>query len=143
MALGNFITLAASGGTPSYALTDQGRTFSMSRDERSASVSLANGLVKKYFMAVKYSFSLEWQMLPSVASKTYDKKNARDAIKELADLEDTLTLTLQRTSSGSPVGATTSYTVWLENYTEDIVRRDFSTSTPTIWYTVKLDLKEQ
>jgi len=141
VAFNNFVTLAASGGSPSYSLTDQGRTFAMSRDERSVPVNLANGLTKKYFMAVKYSFNLEWQMLPGPQSRTFDKKHARDAIKELVDLEDTLLLTLQRTSTGSPSGTTTSHTVWVESYNEDIVRRDFGAG--IIWYNVKLDLKEQ
>lgn len=141
MALNNFVTLGENGGT-AYPLTDQGRTFSMSRDERSVPVSLASGLTKKYFMAVKYSFSLSWTFLPSSPQQTFDGKYARDKIKELADFTaDTLTLTLQRTSAGSPVGNVTSYNVWVENYSEDIVRRDYVTN--TIWYEIKLDLKEQ
>jgi hypothetical protein len=141
MALQNFITLGETGNTQ-YALTDQGRTFSMSRDERSVPVQLASGLIKKYFMAVKYSFSLEWSYLPGDSSQTYDKKYARNMIEELSRYTaDTLTLTLQRTSGGVPTGAQTSYTVWVENYSEDIIRRDYASN--SIWYNVKLDLKEQ
>lgn len=141
MALNNFVTLGEFGGT-AFPLTDQGRTFSMARDERSVPVTLSNGIVKKYFMAVKYSFSLSWTFLPSSHLKTYDGKYARDKIKELTDyIDGPLTLTLQRTASGSPVGDTTSYTVWVESYSEDIIRRDYISN--NIWYEVKLDLKEQ
>jgi hypothetical protein len=141
MALNNFVTLGESGGT-AYPLTDQGRTFSMARDERSVPVSLANGIIKKYFMAVKYTFNLSWTFLPSASTQTYDQKYARDKIKELSDyISGPLTLTLQRTAGGSPVGATTSYEVWVEGYSEEIVRRDYTNN--TIWYEVQLDLKEQ
>jgi hypothetical protein len=130
MALPNLISLNG------VEFTDQGRTLSSSRDERSATVQLANGLTKKYFMAVKYSFSLNWTMLPSTASKTYDKKGARDELKALVDTQDTLTLIVR-----SPIGSSSTYTVWVDSYSEDIVRRDYISN--TIFYEVKLDLKEQ
>lgn len=130
MSLPNLISL---GGVE---LTDQGRTFSMSRDERSVPVQLASGVTKKYFMAVKYSFSLNWDMLPNASTKTYDLKSARDAIKTISDTQDVLTLIVR-----SPIGATNTYTVWVDSYSEDIVRRDYVGN--TIWYNVKLDLKEQ
>ena len=68
MALPNLILLNG------YELTDQGRTFSSSREEVSTSVQLASGLTKKYFMMIKYSFALEWKMLPSSSLYTYDNK---------------------------------------------------------------------
>lgn len=130
MALPNLISLNA------VELTDQGRTFSQSKDERSTSVQLANGLIKKYFTAVKYSFSLSWTMLPNTAAQTYDKKGARNEIKTLAETQSVLTLIVR-----SPIGSSTTYDVWVENYSEDIIRRDYVSN--TIFYEVKLDLKEQ
>lgn len=130
MALPNFISL---GGVE---LTDQGRTYSSARDERSQTVQLASGLTKKYFMAVKYSFNLSWDMLPSTSAQTFDGKAARDSIKTLVDTQSTLTLIVR-----TPIGSASTFTVWVDSYSEDIVRRDYTNN--VIWYNVKLDLKEQ
>jgi hypothetical protein len=140
MALANFVSLGPQGGA-STALTDQGRTFDSAKDERSVSVTLANGLIRKYFLPVKYTFSIAWTMLPGPSSLTFDKKGARDAIKDLVDSQQLMTLTLQRTSAGLPKGTTTSYDVWIESYTEKIVRRDFGSN--SIWYDIQLELKQQ
>lgn len=140
MALANFVALGISGDTPT-PLTDQGRTFSSNWDNRSTDVQLSTGLLKRYVTPTKHTFSLAWTMLPSDAILTYDQKEARDFIKTLVDGQQLLTLTLQRDSSGSPTGAVTSYDVWVESYSENIVRRDFRAN--TIWYDIQLELKQQ
>ena len=130
MALPNLISLNG------YEFTDQGRTYSESRDERSVPVQLSSGITKKYFMSIKKSFSIEWNMLPSTSTQTYDHKSARDDLKTIMDVQDVLTLVVR-----TPIGSSATYTVWVESYSEDIVRRDYINN--TIWYNVKLSLKEQ
>jgi len=130
MALPNLITL---GG---YELTDQGRTFSSARDERSIPVELASGLTKKYFKAVKYTFSIAWTQLPSLSTQTYDKKEARNTLKVLSDTQAVLPLIVR-----APIGTTQTYNVWIESYSENIMRRDFVSG--AIFYEVSLELKQQ
>ena len=130
MALPNLISLD---GTE---VTDQGRTFSSTREELSVPVQLASGLTKKYFMDVKYSFSLNWTMLPNLANQTFDGKSARDFLKTISDKQDTITLIVR-----SPIGSSNTYTVWAESYSENIVRRDYVSN--TIYYDIELTLKEQ
>jgi hypothetical protein len=130
MSLPNLISL---GG---YELTDQGRTLSIARDERSIAVELAAGLTKKYFKAVKYSFSLKWTQLPSLSTQTYDRKEARNTLKVLSDTQTVLPLIVR-----APIGTTQTYNVWIESYSEDILRRDYISN--AIFYEVSLELKEQ
>lgn len=131
MSLPNFISL---GGVE---LTDQGRTFASAKDERSTSVQLASGLTKKYFMGnIKNTFSLSWTWLPGLTSLTFDGKGGRDSIKTLVDMRDVHTLIVR-----SPVGSSATYTVWIESYSETILRRDARGN--TIWYEVQMELKEQ
>ena len=131
MSLPNFISL---GGVE---LTDQGRTFASARDERSTPVQLASGLTKKYFMGnIKNTFSLSWTWLPGSSALTFDTKGGRDSIKTLADLKSVLALVVR-----TPVGSSATYNVWVESYSETILRRDFRAN--TIWYEVQMELKEQ
>jgi hypothetical protein len=140
MALAHFVSLGPQGGTLT-PLTDQGRTFDSAKDERAITVTLASGLIRKYFLPVKYTFSIAWSTLPNRSALVFDGKGARDAIKDLVDSQQLLTLTVQRASDGSPKGATTSYDVWVESYTEKILRRDAKSN--SIWYDVQLELKQQ
>jgi hypothetical protein len=130
MALPNLISLD---GTE---VTDQGRTFSSNREETSVQVQLASGITKKYFMDVKYTFSLNWTMLPNLTNQTFDGKAARDFLKTLSDKQDTITLIVR-----SPIGSSNTYTVWVDSYSEKIIRRDYVSN--NIYYDVELTLKEQ
>jgi len=117
-------------------LTDQGRTFDEKRDERAVENVTAKGTIKKYIIAEKRTWDLSWAMLPQLASDTYDEKGARDTIKALAMVGDTVTLWTR-----SSYGEEYTYTVWIENYSEKIVRRDFVSN--IFLYDVSISLKEQ
>lgn len=116
--------------------TDQGRTLSESREEVSAPVQLANGTVKKYIIAIKKRWSISWQWLPNLSSLTYDEKGARDQLRAIAYAGNTFPLIMRNT-----YGETTSHTVWVENYSEELIRRD--TINGEYFYNVTVELVEQ
>lgn len=116
--------------------TDQGRTFSESREERAVSVQLSSGKIKKYVMGEKHRWSISWDWLPNSASLTYDNKGARDQLRALAYTGNTYSLSLKNT-----VGTTDSYTVFIESYEEELVRRD--TVNNEFYYKVSIELMEQ
>jgi hypothetical protein len=117
-------------------LTDQGRTFDEKRDERAVENVTANGTIKKYIIAEKREWDLAWSMLPQNASDTYDEKGARDTIKALAMVGNTVTLRVR-----DSYGEENIYTVWIQDYSEKIVRRDFVSN--IFLYDVSISLKEQ
>jgi len=117
-------------------LTDQGRTFDEDRDERAVENTTANGTIKKYIIAEKRTWNFGWSMLPQNASDTYDEKGARDTIKALAMVGNTVTLRVRNS-----YGEEYIYTVWIESYSEKLVRRDFISN--IFLYDISLSLKEQ
>lgn len=119
-------------------LTDQGRTLSESREERAVSVQLANGKIKKYVMGEKHRWSVSWTWLPNASSLTYDGKAARDTIRPLAYTGNTYSFTIKSTVGENPLA---SYTVFIESYEEEVVRRD--TINNEFYYNVSIELMEQ
>lgn len=116
--------------------TDQGRTLSENREERSVVVQLASGKIKKYIMAIKKNWSISWQWLPNDPSFTHDGLNARDQLRGIAYVGNTFTMLLRNN-----YGQTDSYTVWVESYSEEMIRRDDVSG--QYFYNVSLELKEQ
>jgi hypothetical protein len=116
--------------------TDQGRTLSESREERAVSVQLASGKIKKYVMGEKKRWSLEWSWLPNSSSMTHDGKAARDQLRAIAYTGNTVTMLVRNT-----YGQTDTYTVWVESYSEDVIRRD--TVNGEFFYNVSIELMEQ
>jgi hypothetical protein len=117
-------------------ITDQGRTLNESREERAVAVQLANGNIKKYVMGEKHRWSLAWTWLPHSAALTHDGYAARDSLRALAYTGNSYTLTIKNT-----VGQTNSYTVFIESYEEELVRRD--TVNNQFFYNVSIELMEQ
>ncbi len=116
--------------------TDDGRTFGTQRDERSVSVELASGKIKKYIKAEKTTFTVGWEYLPASSAYTSDNKGARNELRPICYTGATTTLVARNTMGGS-----TTYTVFVEDYSEQIVRRDPTTG--NILYSITISLREQ
>ena len=117
-------------------ITDHGRTCSENREERAVSVQLASGKIKKYVMGEKKNWTLTWTWLPGSAALTTDGFGGRDSIRALAYGSDTYTLVIRNSN-----GIIDTYTVFIEDYSEELVRRDLINS--QFFYNVSLTLKEQ
>jgi hypothetical protein len=129
MAFSNLVSL---GGVE---FTDQGRTFDEVWDERRVENELANGAKRRYKKASKRRFTLSWDWLPNSASQTYDGKAGRDSLRSLVYSGTELTF-IYRNQSGSDE----TYTVFVESYSETLLRRDSFINAS--FYTVNLELVE-
>jgi len=101
-------------------LTDQGRTFSESSELKKVDVELANGGTKRYYKAGKRKFSLNWTWAPDATAQTFDAYGARDAIRTLVYTGTSLVLIIRNHPTDLPV----TYTVLIESYSENLLRRD-------------------
>jgi len=123
------------GGTE---LTDDGRTFDENADLRMIQNELANGSLRRYVKANKRKFSLSWTWMPNTSTVTSDKKGGRDAVRALAYAGTSLTLLVRNIASASSTYET--YTVFVESYSEKMIRRD--TAGQIYFYDVTLSLVE-
>jgi hypothetical protein len=108
---------------------------SVSREGRLVEVELASGKIKKYFKGnPRSTFDISWQWLPAEDNKTVDGHAGRDTLRfNFKDSKNTHILTFRDEGASSE-----SYTVWVESYTEEVVRRG------TIYFwNVTLTLREQ
>lgn len=104
-------------------LTDHGRTLSVSYTNASTDILNWNGTRRRYYRrsssAGKESWSLSWTMVPGTKRDTADGRYGRDYFKEIASSEDSFTLVYLKID-----GTTTSHTVFIESYSESLIRRD-------------------
>ena len=116
-------------------LTDQGRTFTESNEEKVTDVELANGGLRRYYKARKKTFSFTWDWCPNSSADTFDGKGGRDAIRAAAFSGTSMILVVR-----SDPNTTLSYRVVLSSYSEDLLKRD--SSPKRYFYNIKLDLIE-
>lgn len=130
MALSNLMSL---GGVE---FTDDGRTYTEQRDERAVAVQLASGKLVKYIQAEKRIFNVNWTYLPQNLTFTSDHKGARNELRPVCYTGATTTIVIRNVIGGSE-----TYTVFVESYQENIVRRDMTNG--NILYDIQISLKEQ
>jgi hypothetical protein len=126
----SYATLLTLGGS---TLTNHGRTFEEKIDERSTIVELASGRLRKYVKYVGHEWTLSWTWLPNDTSTT-DGNGGRDVIKALYDGEEKALVVYDLN------GGTDTYTVFITDYNEKLLRRDYN-GTRSYWE-VSLTLKE-
>ena len=114
-------------------LSDESRQpLQEDRDERSVTVELADGSLKKFIKSVKHTWSISWEYLPESATYTIDGGAGRNEIHSLVQSGNTFTLTLQDGKN------TNTYTVFVDSYSETLEKRRDVFS-----YKLNLSLKEQ
>lgn len=121
-------------------LTDEGRTMSQVRDERSVVVEKANGNLVKYIKgttSVKWRWDLQWNWLPGNSIYNRDQGSARNVINFWAAAlgSSTHTFSIQDVDNG-----TANFTVIIEDYQEDLLKRDMINGTG--YYDVRLSLRQ-
>lgn len=125
------------GGTQ---LTEHGRQgFQLSPDPIVTDVRLANGTMKRYFVATKRKFSFSWNMLPALDSQTLDNKTGRNTLRTLydANIDNSLTFIYKEVDSNNNQTDVTT-TVFIESYSESLEKRWDSQ-----FWNVNLSLVEQ
>lgn len=121
----------------SFSLTDQGRSpITMTRDERSVVVELANGTRKRYIKAIKHTFSMSWTWLPDSGDDTIDGGIARQKMWQLlGESEDIHTVRFYDRNAGWQ-----EYYCFVNSYVEVLMRRDPASGTH--FWEVTLELEE-
>lgn len=118
-------------------LTEQGRTISDSIVLNASDIELDEGMRKRYVKDSKRKFSFKWEYLPSLQAHTIDNRKARDYIKNLALTTRTKILMLIKLD---PLKPAESIYVFVEDYSEDLIRRDITTGCD--YYSVSLSVEE-
>ena len=117
-------------------LTAHNRKLSISVNYAYDDVQLLSGNMRRFLRGVKQSFQLDWQFLPSKVDKTVDGQYGRDYLQGLVGNRQLLEFFIQ----DKPNDAGATYTVFVESYNEDLVRRELNTGTH--FYNVSLVLRE-
>tara|TARA_Y100001949_G_C15981138_1_gene328405 strand:- start:1222 stop:1689 length:468 start_codon:yes stop_codon:yes gene_type:complete len=117
-------------------LTAHNRKLSITVSYVYDDVQLLSGNKRRFLKSFKQTFQLNWQFLPSRPGMTVDGQYGRDYIQSVVGTGLLLDFFIQDT----PNDAGTTYTVFVESYNEDLVRRELITGTH--FYNVSLVLKE-
>jgi hypothetical protein len=118
-------------------LTEQGRTISDSIVLNASDIELDEGMRKRYVKDSKRKFSFKWEWLPSLDAHTIDNRKARDYIKNLAL---TSRVKIPMLIKLDPLKPAESIYVFIEDYSEDLVRRDIISGCD--YYSVSLSVEE-
>lgn len=118
-------------------LTEQGRTISDSIVLNASDIELDEGMRKRYVKDSKRKFSFRWEYLPSLQAHTIDNRKSRDYIKDLAL---TTRVKIPMLIKLDPLKAAESIYVFIEEYSEDLIRRDITTGCD--YYSVSLSVEE-
>jgi hypothetical protein len=92
---------------------------------------------KRYVKDSKRKFSFKWEYLPSLQAHTIDNRKARDYIKNLAL---TTRAKIPMLIKLDPLKPAESIYVFVEDYSEDLIRRDITTGCD--YYSVSLSVEE-
>lgn len=118
-------------------MSEHGRTFSMSREERGTPITLGNGDLKRYVKSIKKVFSFKWTWLPNDSTQTVDGRMGQQRLSELV----TLPASIHQLDLYNHISDTTeSYFVKIESYKETLLRRDYTLK--LFFYDIELELKE-
>jgi len=120
------IWLGKTSGPPLVALTDQGRAaVEVARDERFVENLLASGSKRRYYQAVKHTWTLKWDMLPEEDFETFDGQGARKTIKTILGSQgESYLLKFYAVKSNNASSGFTQHTVFCEDFNESLIRRD-------------------
>jgi hypothetical protein len=118
-------------------ITEHGRTFESSEEISAEDIQLANGLSRRFYQNNKKQFQFSWTYLPSLQAKTVDSRKAQAYLVSLANTTAVVELKIKE----KPTEDYVTYNCWVDSYSEELIRRDFSTQCS--YYNVQLTLVEQ
>jgi len=117
-------------------ITSHNRDFSISETQTSVDQVLLTGSKRRFVKDSKKTFSLNFKYLPDKDSITVDSRSGRNTLLALADKRSSSTLEVET----EPGAGLVSYEVYLENYSEKAVRRDFNSQ--CIYYDIQMSFVE-
>jgi hypothetical protein len=138
---GSLIPLIYLDGMP---LTEQNRKYDMTISPIFIENKNWNNTKSRYYKRSddgRMTFKLAWSWLPNDRNNTVDKGFARDYIKNLAnDLDAHVLKIIQYGENPEDIFNEEEYTVFITNYTEDLIRRDLVSG--TYFWDCSLDLEQ-
>lgn len=118
-------------------ITDGSRTYSLMTSYDVSDVETSAGRIKRFYKNNKRIMQLNFSYLPSSSEKTVDGKQGRDYIYNLAMNAPTVVVEYQ----DQPDSPIKSFTGYITNYRETIIRRDLNTQ--CTYYSVDLSIEEK
>lgn len=132
---GNLIDVTFDGNT--YELSDHNRLpISIATERIEMSRRTAKGTRRRYHIADKISFSVNWTKLPGKTSRTVDGKLGADALEDMYQLPlatDEVVVTLANQD-----GTTTDYTMHITSFNKSYLER----FTDDYYYEVSMSFEE-
>jgi hypothetical protein len=119
----------------SIEITEHNRKINITEQIAANDIDLASGHRRRYYSRNKRQFSLTWSYLPSLQAKTVDGRVGRDFLYSLANGSAAASVSIQLKP-----GQTEILNCYIDSYTEDLIRRDYSTQCS--YYDVSLTLNE-
>lgn len=121
----------------STEITEHNRKLSVTEEIAANDIDLASGHRRRFYSRNKKQFQLSWTYLPSLQSKTVDGRVGRDFLHTLANGSALASVSIEL----EPEAGFTTYECYIDSYTEDLVRREYSNQCS--YYDVSLTLTER
>lgn len=99
-------------------LTDESRSFSEDREERSVVIELASGAKKKYVKGIFKTFQIDWDNVAMSSADTVDGFGGRNEIRALAPEGAVVSLVIQDGRN-----AEETYSCFVNSYSEEVLQR--------------------
>ena len=126
------IKVTPSGGSASYFSDHNRGPMQESNEKIENSKRMANGLMRKYVVSSKKSFSISWTMLPGLTTQTVDGYLGAMALRSFYDSNYGKSITLDlyagttsvaTQAKGTNPSPTASYTVFISSFSATINKR--------------------
>lgn len=118
-------------------ITEHNRTYDMSEFQQNSDIETSSGRIKRFYKKNKKVMKISFKYLPSLSSKTVDNRAGRDFLYNIALTSPTVTITYQ----DEPSGNVKTFTGFINDYSETIVRRDLQGQ--CTYYDSDLTIEEQ
>lgn len=118
-------------------ITEHNRKFTSTIEQSGSDIELSRGKLRRYIRKNKRVFTLNFTYLPSIVDHTVDGRKGRDYLNSIALSRGTVTISIKM----SPEDGFETYTCYVNNYTEKLVRRDIQSK--CAYYDITIELGEQ
>ena len=119
-----------------FEITEHNRKFDGGTEVNANDIELINGDKKRYIKNNKNLYNFSFAYLPSLQSHTIDNRKGRDYLYSIAMAPSSVALSIKLT----PEELFYNTTVYVNSYSETLVRRDLATQCS--YYDVTMSLKE-
>lgn len=117
-------------------ITEHNRKFDGGTSVNASNIELINGDKRRYIKNNKNIYNFNFTYLPSLQSHTVDNRRGRDYLYSIAMTPSSVSLSIKL----NPEEEFNTTTVYVESYSETLLRRDLATQCS--YYDVTISFKE-